>query len=136
MKKMIAIAILLTFTLYALAPNTNTISIPEAEEINPYRDLISAIGWVECQYDTLAYNPEEEATGYFQIRPIRVEHYNRLTGNNYTLEEMYEYDKAERVFLYFAEKIGPYDLERIAKNWNGSGPKTIEYWKRVKTLIK
>jgi hypothetical protein len=32
---------------------------------------------VETKGDTLAYNPYEEATGIFQIRPIRLKDYNK-----------------------------------------------------------
>lgn len=97
--------------------------------------MIYAIGKVECNFDTLAYNPKEQACGYFQIRPIRVKDYNERTRSNYTLEDMFDYYKAEKVFLYFAMLLGPYDLERIARNWNGSGPMTYEYLKNVKKYM-
>ena len=25
--------------------------------------------------------------------------------------------------------------EKVAKSWNGSGPKTIDYWKKVKSKL-
>jgi len=48
---------------------------------------------------------------------------------------MYDYEIAEKVFLFYACQIGPYDIEKISKQWNGSGPMTIEYWKRVKAQL-
>jgi hypothetical protein len=34
---------------------------------NPYQRRIFAVGMVEGNCDTLAYNPAEAATGYFQV---------------------------------------------------------------------
>jgi len=128
-------ALMLTICLRAFAPGNNTVPVFEAKGINPYRKLISAIGMVETKHDTLAYNPEEEAVGFFQIRPIRIRDYNKQTGSNYTLADMYDYKIAERVFLFYAMQIGPYHQERIARSWNGSGPMTKEYWKKVKACL-
>jgi hypothetical protein len=90
---------------------------------------------VETQYDTLAYNPLEEAVGYFQIRPIRLEDYNSRTGSTYTRQDLFNYNISEKIFLYYATGIGPYDFERIAKTWNGSGKSTILYWDQVKKFL-
>jgi hypothetical protein len=90
---------------------------------------------VETRFDTLAYNPVEEAAGYFQIRPIRIDDYNKRTGSDYTTKDMYDYKISEKIFLYYASRIGPYKFEKIAKNWNGSGPSTIHYWRRVKKYL-
>jgi hypothetical protein len=90
---------------------------------------------VETQYDTLAYNPLEEAAGYFQIRPIRLMDYNNRTGNDYSLLDLFDYKISEKIFLYYATEIGPYDFERIAKTWNGSGNSTILYWEQVKKFL-
>ena len=77
----------------------------------------------------------EKAAGYFQIRPIRLADYNRRTGSKYKMKDMFSYEISEKIFLYFADQIGPYDFERIAKNWNGSGRMTINYWKRIKQYL-
>lgn len=90
---------------------------------------------VETKNDTLAYNPEEEATGYFQIRPVRLKEYKRLTGSSYTIKDMFNYKKSEEVFLYFADRIGPYNFEQIARSWNGSGSMTTSYWHRIRALL-
>ena len=127
--------IMLLFSLLSFCPKGNTLVIFETRAIQPYEKLIYAVGSVECSYDTLAYNVKEKAAGYFQIRPIRIDDYNKRTGNHYTTIDMFDYYKAEKVFLYYANQIGPYNLEKIAKSWNGSGPKTIEYWKLIKEKL-
>jgi len=117
------------------APSSGSIFIVDRPPIEPFKPLIYAVGMVETNFDTLAYNPIEEAAGYFQIRPIRIKDYNNRTGSNYTTKDMFDYKTSEKIFLYYASQIGPYNFERIAKNWNGSGPRTIYYWKRVKKYL-
>jgi hypothetical protein len=93
-----------------------------------YYPLIKAIVYVESRGDTFAYNPEEGATGAFQVRQIRVDDYNKRTGSNYSLEDFYDYDLSRDMFLYYAEGKS---FERAAKSWNGSGKLTIIYWNKV-----
>jgi hypothetical protein len=64
-----------------------------------------------------------------------VEDYNKRTGSNYTMNDMFNYKISEKIFLYYALQIGPYDLKSIAMNWNGSGPRTIQYWNQVKKYL-
>jgi len=129
------LSILILFTLPLKAPDDNRLMILKKESIQPFKPLIRAIGAVECRFDTLAYNTKERAVGYFQIRPIRVRDYNKRTGRSYKLNDMYDYQIAEKVFLYYACQIGPYDFEKIAKNWNGSGEMTVTYWNKVKKQL-
>jgi hypothetical protein len=136
MKKMITLlTIVLLFCRVLFAPEFRTIAIPEAESIDPYKRLIHAIGMVEGRCDTLAYNPDEGAVGFFQIRPIRLKDYNKRTGSHYVMRDMLDYYKAEKVFLYYAREIGYPNYEKIAKNWNGSGPMTKVYWKKVQAFL-
>ncbi len=51
------------------------------------------------------------------------------------MEDMFDYEISEKIFLYFADMIGPYDFEKIAKRWNGSGSMTINYWNRIKIYL-
>lgn len=131
-KKIVLVAFLFLSAPRAFAPTNGSlvIFIPAPEE--PFKKLIYAIGMVETKFDTLSYNPVEKAAGYFQIRPIRVLDYNRRTGNRYSLNDMFDYNISEKVFLYYASQIGPYNFEQIAKKWNGSGKITFEYWDQVK----
>jgi len=66
------IFLFLSFTLRVSAPGTNFMTIFDFPPIEPYKQLVLAIGIVETKSDTIAYNPVEEAAGYFQIRPIRL----------------------------------------------------------------
>jgi hypothetical protein len=117
------------------APNRESLVIVASPPVEPYKKLIHAIGMVETMFDTLAYNPVEKAAGYFQIRPIRLEDYNKRTGNKYTMKDLFNYEISEKIFLYYAVQIGPYDQEKIARRWNGSGTRTIHYWNRIKKYL-
>jgi hypothetical protein len=121
--------------LRALAPESNSAVIHESSGIKPFSVLMYATAMVETMGNTLAYNEKENAVGIFQIRQVRVDEYNRLTGSNFVLKDMFDYTNSEKVFLYFASRTGPYNFERIAKRWNGSGPRTEMYWKRIKKYL-
>jgi hypothetical protein len=135
MKKLYLTLLLFSFALRAIAPNNDSLVIIESSVVNPFSKLIYAVGMVEGMGDTTAYNPQEKAIGYFQIRPIRLVDYNRRTGNHYAMKDMFNYEISEKVFLYYASQTGPYNFEKIAKNWNGSGAKTALYWKRIKKYL-
>jgi hypothetical protein len=135
LKRIFLVSVLLSVTFKALAPSRDSFIIIAPEPLNPYKRLIYAIGMVETKLDTTAYNAVEQAVGYFQIRPVRIEDYNKRTGRNYTLKDMYNYTISEKIFLYYAHQLGPYNFEKIARRWNGSGPKTYLYWNRVKKYL-
>jgi hypothetical protein len=135
LKKITTITFFLFFAIRLFAPTREYLIIPGTFPLEPYRNLINAIGMVESQYDTLAYNPLEEAAGYFQIRPIRLLDYNIRTGSNYTMNDLFNYYISEKIFLYYAAAIGPYDFERIARMWNGSGESTRLYWEQVRKYL-
>jgi hypothetical protein len=134
-KKIVSITVLLMFVFKAYAPSSISLVIIYTPPVEPFKHLIHAIGMVETKFDTLAYNPVEEAAGYFQIRPIRVKDYNKRTGSNYTKKDLFNYKISEKIFLYYASQMGPYDFEHIARHWNGSGSSTINYWNRVKKYL-
>lgn len=134
-RKILLITIFSAVTFKVFAPSSGSLIIVDELPAEPFKRLIHAIGRVETGYDTLAYNPVEEATGFFQIRPIRLKDYNIRTGSSYSKMDLYNYKISEKIFLYYASEIGPYNFEKIAKNWNGSGKRTIQYWKRVKEYL-
>ena len=134
-KLLIAVFLFLTFAFQAVAPDSNGFIVFESPAVNPYRDLMYAIGMVETEGNIMAYNDIENAVGIFQIRQVRIDDYNRRTGSNYALADMFDPELSEKVFLYFASKYKPYELEKIAKAWNGSGPRTEYYWKRIKEYL-
>jgi hypothetical protein len=126
---------LLSFSLQLSAPDWNSFTIFKLSPVEPYRKLVYAIGMVETKGDTLAYNPDEDAAGYFQIRPIRLVDYNYKTRSNYTKKDLFNFDISAKIFLYFADLVGPYNLELIARKWNGSGQQTFNYWERIKIYL-
>jgi hypothetical protein len=134
-KKIVSLLFLLVITYKAFAPASESLTLIRTSPAEPFLDLIHAIGMVETQYDTLAYNPLEEAVGYFQIRPIRLMDYNARTGSIYTMKDLFNYKISEKIFIYYASEFGPYNFEKIARAWNGSGESTIQYWEQVKRFL-
>ena len=132
MRKMFTIILILMLTIPVFAPSEKVLYLLKPEAINYYNPLIKALTWVEVRDGKILYNPLEDAVGYFQIRPIRVEHYNKLTGSNYKLEDFYDYELSRKMFLYYTKGRS---YEEVARSWNGSGPKTIEYWKKVQKVL-
>ncbi len=134
-KKIVFLTLMILFALRVLAPVNRALVIAEGTPVRPFNKLIHAIGKVETKQDTMAYNPEEQAVGYFQIRPVRLNDYNSRTGNHYSMKDLYNYKVSEKIFLFYASEIGPYNFEKIAKRWNGSGDRTALYWKNVKKIL-
>jgi hypothetical protein len=153
-KLLLAFFLFISIMSTASAPPVGTLYIPEEKPIiciscNGYLPLVNAIGKFETgNCDTVvnrSFIPHtlerEMSTGRLQIRPCRVNHFNKLTGKNYTINDMCNFEKAKEVFLYFTnhdgagKRISPKSWERAAKDWNGSGPKTNTYWENVKKLI-
>lgn len=135
LKRIILVTFLMLLFPRIFAPTYEGIVIYSLPPIEPFNKLIYAVGMVEGMCDTMAFNTTEKAAGFFQIRPVRLEDYNMRTGCNYTMEDMFNYNISEKIFLYYAGKMGPYRLEEIARNWNGSGHKTEDYWKRIKVFL-
>jgi hypothetical protein len=135
LRKLVLVSVFLPVTFVAMAPSRESLVIFQSSPIEPYRRLINAIGIVETKCDTLSYNPVEQATGFFQIRPVRLEDYNKRTGSRYRMKDLYSYKISEKIFLYYARQVGPYDPEKIARRWNGSGHKTYYYWNRVRKYL-
>jgi hypothetical protein len=116
----------------AAAPDLNVIIIVKSEPVDAYERLLLAVFHVECNGNLRAYNQLEEATGPLQIRPIRLLDYNLRTGNKYQLEDCYDFNVSKKIFMYYAHKTGYPNYELIAKNWNGSGKMTSDYWEKIK----
>jgi hypothetical protein len=123
------------FTQVSAPPPPMALVLPITDPINPHIKLMYAVGIVETGNDTLAYNALEEATGWLQVRPIRLEDYNKRTGKNYSLKDCYSKKISIEIFLYYASKFEPYETEQCARAWNGSGEMTNDYWMRVKTQL-
>ncbi len=119
----------------ASAPDIGLVFLPVSSPAEGFEKLIRAVLWVECGGNHMAYNSEEVAVGPLQIRPIRLDDYNRRTGSDLRIEQCYDIAVAKKIFLYYARNTGYPNFEKIAKAWNGSGIKTIDYWNRVKKYL-
>jgi hypothetical protein len=128
----VALLIILSLTATsASAPDLKVVYICSPVPENTLNRLIAAVVQVESRGDTLAYNPQEEAVGAFQIRPVRLLDYYQRTGISYKIEQCYNYEISKEIFLYYATQAGYPDDEMIARNWNGSGKATLVYWEKV-----
>lgn len=132
MKTLLIVIICLLFTARLFAPADRAEFIERPIPINHYDRLIYAVTTIESMRGKYTYNEKEGAVGWFQIRQVRVDHYNRLTGSDYHLNDFYDYKLSSEMFLFFARGKS---FEQAARNWNGSGPKTIEYWQKVKAHL-
>jgi len=135
---MTLILILISFTILLKAPNDNALIVISGKKIMPYESLFKAIVKVESGGDVFAIgdkNLKRKSYGVAQIRQIRLDHYFDLTGIRYNERDMFDYGKSKEVFMYFADRIGPYDFERIIRNWNGKWSLTDDYYKKVKSKL-
>lgn len=136
MKRLISIIILCLAAADLLAPGRTELPIGAEIPINPFEKLWCATIAVELQGkpDT-TINRNEWAYGPGQVREVRIEDYNKRTGSHYTLEDCLNREVARKIYMYYAGKYGPMDLETIARAWNGSGPKTDEYWGKIREAL-
>jgi hypothetical protein len=149
MKPLLIMALLFFMNLNtAFCPNIKTFYITKDSPIirmpiytASYEPLIKAIHLYETGGCDTLINIKEQAYGGLQIRQCRLDHYNKLTGMNYTLKDMFDFTKAKEVFLYFAthNNLGlpcrGKSYEQVAKNWNGSGPLTESYWASIQDIL-
>jgi hypothetical protein len=129
------IVFILLLAIRVSAPEITVAFIWQGEPVYAYDRLIMAVVQVESAGDTLAYNLSEEAVGAFQIRPIRLLDYYQRTGINHKIEDCYNFEISKEIFLYYARQTGYPDYETIARNWNGSGNITLDYWEKVKSNL-
>jgi hypothetical protein len=129
MEKFMTTLISILFCTLLSAPPNNSGMVFESEGINYYEPLIKAVVMVESSNGKYTYNPDEGAVGWFQIRQVRVDHYNQMRGTNYKLTDFYDYDLSREMFLWYASGKS---YEVAARNWNGKWVLTEKYWKRVK----
>ena len=113
------------------------------EKIMPYESLFKAISFIESSNNPLAIGDlhlEDNSYGIVQIRQSRLDDYFRQTGIRYSVTDMFDPMKAKEVFMFYASKYQPSDIESISSSWNG-GPNwrekksTIEYFLKVKSKI-
>jgi hypothetical protein len=134
-RRYILTGLFLLSAIKVFAPDINTITVIKEPAIQPYSRLLYATAMVETMGNSLAYNEFENAVGIYQIRQVRIDDYNRRTGSNHSLTEMFDPVLSKKVFLYYASLHRPHELEKISKGWNGSGPMTELYWKRIREYL-
>jgi hypothetical protein len=130
--KIILAFLFFLITFRVSAPEAKVLTVFVSKPVYPYDRLVNAIIHVESKGDSLAYNLIEQAIGAFQIRPIRLRDYNNRTGNRYTHKDCFNLKVSKEIFLYYADIIGYPNYELIAREWNGSGRTTLDYWKKVR----
>lgn len=137
-RTMTLILTLILFSCTLKAPPDKRAVIIQPEKICPYDALFNAVCQVESSGDPFAVGDTTligQSYGIVQIRKIRLDHYCDLTGIRYSEQDMFCPEKSKEVFMYFADRIGPYDLERIIRNWNGRWDLTDKYYAKVKSKL-
>jgi len=102
----------------------------ESKRMSDIEFLYYAVCIVESNLDSTAIGKNNDR-GIAQITPILERDYFNRTGQHI---DPFSTKDSEKVFMYYAEKRGP-EIERIAKKWNGSGPKTEIYWQKVEKVF-
>ncbi len=136
MKKLILILCIAFYGDLAVCPPNNTLTIEIKPPISPFKALLEATAFIESSGDPNALNRKEMAFGLYQIRAIRLRDYNQRTGKSYSLQDCYNIEISKEIYLYYASKFHPSDLEHIARSWNGTGQKTVEYWHKIEKHLK
>lgn len=135
--KILIILLILSFRAYS--PGNKVVSVYMTEPIQPYEAIWRATCKVESNNNPLAIGDKhlrKKSYGIAQIRQSRLDDYYRQTGIRYTVQDMFDPEKARNVFMFYA----CLDMEATARNWNG-GPdgmnkrSTIPYWRKIKSHL-
>ena len=120
------------------APGLKELIILKPESINPYNRIFDAICKIESNNNPLAFCIDINglsSVGIAQIQNSRIIDFNRHTGNNYSLNDMYSPELSKVVFMHFASRINHNDIERVCKKWNGTVAMTEIYWNKIKIIL-
>ena len=103
--------------------------------------LLSAIMFVESNYNDSAYHKGEDAVGCLQIRKCMVNDVNRIlkrqkSYTRFTYDDRWLRHKSIEMFNIYCNHYGLISAEEIARCWNGgprgiNNPLTSAYWKKV-----
>lgn len=127
--------LLLLICIKVYGPENLRLFILKHEVINPYEKLYKAICMEESSIRSNIINQEEQAYGIVQIRQIRLDDYQRLTGKHYELKDCLKTSVSKEIFMFYAMRYNN-DLSLIARKWNGSGRETYKYWNRINKKCK
>ena len=109
--------------------------------------ILSAIAMIESSGNPNAVNEKEQAFGLYQLRQIYIDDVNRVYETDFTHQDAFNVDKAERIVklytTYWCKKRNlPITAENIARFHNGGSGwifkphLTDGYWKKVKTEME
>ena len=129
------ISILLLFSLSLSAPIDTRAVIIQPEAIQPYEALFNITCKVESSHRPNVIGDHGESFGIAQIQQIRLDDYFNLTGISYTTADCFNVDVSREIFLFFADRIGPYNMEAISRCWNG-GPNGMNMESTEKYYLK
>jgi hypothetical protein len=135
MKKLLIITILSLICITLPSTGFSKLYVLRAESINPYEKLWMGICQIESNNDSLAFRIDtngKPSVGIAQIQESRLSDYNRLSGSNFILNDMYSPSKARKVFMYFCNSM---DYKQICQKWNGSGPMVEVYWEKLTKIL-
>jgi len=140
MKKLLFIPLLFVFTNVYCPPDTK-IYILRHEGYKPFENVSfeqiwSAICFIESSGNAKAFNEKELARGIVQIRPCKIDDYNRLTGNNIGYEDVFCPELSKRIFMWHMEQYGVGRWEEGIKRWNGKGRMAEIYLEKVLKVIE
>ena len=127
------IGLLLLPSLLSAPPAPYYPVILQEEPLNRLEAIWQAVIMVESSGNPDAWVidiNDKPSIGIAQIQQSRVDHFNRLTGKNYSHQDCFDPDISKEIFMFFAQRIG--NEERLIKSWNGSGPMTEIYYKKVR----
>ena len=103
--------------------------------------LLSAIMFVESNYNDSAYHKGEDAVGCLQIRQCMVDDINRIlkrqkSYTRFTYDDRWLRHKSIEMFNIYCNHYGLISSEEIARCWNGgprgmNKPITADYWRKV-----
>jgi hypothetical protein len=141
--KLMLTLILLTINSLLFAPEINQVAIVQGEPIKPFESIWRAVCLVESSGRADAYHMEDNgfpSIGIGQIQQSRLNDFNVKSGNTYSLADMYDPEIAKKVFYWYCND--PYNLEKIARCWNGGEgngmriKETHEYYLKVLKHLK
>jgi hypothetical protein len=107
--------------------------------------LLSALMFVESNFDDSAYAVGEDAVGVLQIRKTMVDDVNRILKRQkkdyrFTYDDRWSRNKSIQMFDIYVMHYGLSTAEEVARCWNG-GPRgmdkdaTVYYWNKVQDYL-
>ena len=138
MKTIILLIVFTGLFLQVTAPPPGHLIIPMSYPINPYEKLWEATCFVESSFNPFAIGDmhlEDYSYGVAQIRQIRLDDYNKRTGQRLLLQDVYDIQISKTIWLYYASKFHYQDIVGISRSWNGMGSSSILYAEKIISTI-